>query len=81
VKTWMHNTILAALGVIAMALASVGVLALMFVGSAFRTSNTTQLDVLSPANLEASMPLFLASATFVFIALLLGVWYGLRKRG
>jgi uncharacterized membrane protein len=66
---------------LALAIAAVGLLTIMFIGSAFRMSNITRLDVFSSENMEATVPLFGASSAVVLVCLFLFAWYGLRGKG
>jgi hypothetical protein len=61
VKSFFYIALGKMLTGLALAIAMAGLLALIFVGSAFRMSNITQMDVLSAENLRATMPLFGAS--------------------
>jgi hypothetical protein len=80
-KPWFYNMIAIVVGTIFVLACAGALLALMFVGSAFRMSNVTQLDVLSPANLKATVALFGVSAAVVIGGLVLCAWLASRRRG
>jgi uncharacterized membrane protein len=81
VRSWIHNALAKILVGLALTIATVGLLTVMFIGSAFRMSNITKLDVFSPENMGATMPLFGTAAAVVIVALSLSAWYGLRRKG
>jgi hypothetical protein len=80
VRSWIYNALEKSLLGVALTIAMVGLLAIMFIGSAFRMSNITKLDVFSPENMEATMPLFGTASAVVLVGLMVFAWYGLRGK-
>ena len=77
-KPWIYNAIAGILVTVLLLFAAIFFLGLMFVGSAFRVSNITQLNVFSPENLKATIPVAVVCAV---VGLVVGIGAADRKRG
>ena len=80
-RPWVYNMLAIAVGTVFVLACAAVLLALMFVGSAHRMANITQLGVFSLENLKATVPLFLVSALIVIGMLLFYAWRDGRNRG
>jgi hypothetical protein len=75
VKPFIYNALAAVAATVLVVFASAMILSLVFLGSALRMSNVTQLGVFTAENLSNTLPLFV----FVVVAMLIGFFFGFDK--